>query len=227
MTGARLGALLAGLALLGAGCLLPKPPPLIGVPISRPPSSISLNAGTSTASDKKQPDLPCIAFQHRQGFENWLNAYEKGRDDLAVNLALNAKLPRWPSAKFVENLRKSLQGYVAPGFLCALDEKGRRVAWTLDTTDPATGECRELFYVSINDRGTISEVKARGRSADCAKLCKPRLQSPQTFLWQCDVRQTDKKTTWAEVYMDRETGAVRVGDCWQDALGIPAGCTAP
>ncbi len=218
--------LIAGLILVGAGCSLPKPPPVVAIPGQR---AVTLDLDT-----QKQPDLPCISFRTRQGFEQWMTAYEKGDDDTAVNLALNAKLPKRPPEKLVNDLRMSLKQGDYPEYLCVLDEKGEHVAWTMDATGASLTECRELFYVSIKGKGTISEIKTKVRPASCARLCKPKIQSPDAFKWQCDVR-TDPSTslgessrvTWVEAYMDRKTGETRLGDCWKDDLGILTGCTAP
>ncbi|OGL73442.1 hypothetical protein A3E39_04580 [Candidatus Uhrbacteria bacterium RIFCSPHIGHO2_12_FULL_60_25] len=211
--------LVAVLILVGAGCSLPKPPPVTAVPGQR--------AVTLDLDKQKQPDLPCISFRHRQGFEQWLDAYEKGGDDLAVNLALNAKLPKTPPLKLVQDLRMSLNKGDFPEYLCALDDAGDNVAWTADATGAALTECVTRTYVSVGGKGVISEIKTKGRPASCAQLCKPRVQSPETFLWQCDARTEGERVTWVEAYMDRKTGETRLGDCWKDDLGMLAGCTAP
>lgn len=216
----KIAGLLASLILLGAGCALPKPPPLNSASTGQRQVSLNLDR-------QKQPDLPCISFRHRQGFEQWLNAYEKGGDDTALNLAINAKLPKRPNDKLVGDLRASLKDNAFPRFLCALDDKGEKIAWTLDAPSASLTECRALFYVSIKGRGTISEITAKDRTQDCKELCKPKIQSPQTFKWQCDVRETDKKTTWTEALMDRATGQVLINQCWKDDLGVLLGCTAP
>ncbi|HWQ99609.1 MAG TPA: hypothetical protein VN397_02040 [Candidatus Methylomirabilis sp.] len=219
--------LAVGLILVGAGCSLPKPPPVTAVPGQR--------AVTVDLDKQRQPDMPCISFRHRQGFEQWLNAYEKGDDDLAVNLAINAKLPKKPPSKLIQDLRMSLNKGDFPEYLCALDDAGDSVAWVADATGASLTECVTRTYVSVGGKGVISEIKtlrlrsgqAPGRPASCTQLCKPRVQSPETFLWQCDFRTEDKRVTWVEAYMDRKTGETRLGDCWKDDLGMLMGCTAP
>ena len=197
------------LILLGVGCekvALP-PAPMLESPAIVAPST--------------QP--PCLAFSETDGFARWVDAYALGEDETARSLARQVGLPEQANKKLIEDLRNSLTGSAKPSFLCALDDRGRRVAWVTENWI-GEGQCRDTFYVSIDGEGTVSDFTADGRTESCDRLCAPKRQDADLLVWQCDLQEDGDKKAWTQLHMSRASGRVDIVKCQKDALGMPVGC---
>jgi hypothetical protein len=172
---------------------------------------------------KDESAPPCLTFKDRDGFAAWLDAYERGTD-AAVKLAENINLPARAEMKLVNDMRQSLNTGLNPAFICALTQDGKNVVWTMEATEDGKTECRDMFYVSIDGTGTVSDLTSTGRTTDCAQLCKPKRQEQNLLMWQCDLREKDGKKKWSQMHMDRATGKTELSDCQKDGLGMPVGC---
>lgn len=200
----------AVLALAGAGCV---------------PSFQKTDAPRfSLPEEKPAPEaLPCLTFEHREGFAAWLDAYEAGTED-AVSLAQRARLPEHADKKLINDMRMSLNTGALPSFVCSLSADGTDAAWVMEPTAPEGTECRDMFYVSVGGLGTTSDLSSTGRTTDCRKLCKPKRWEPDLLVWQCDMREKDGKKEWSQMHMNRKDGKIEIIKCQKDSLGIPAGC---
>lgn len=202
--------LLAALTLLGAGCLSQAP--------SGPGSAL-----VPPTEEKSAVKIPCLAFEHREGFAAWLDAYEANQAD-AVHLAAQAQLPEKADQKLIADMRASLNNGATPSFLCALDEEGKDITWVMEPPETSGKDCRDLFYVSVNGLGTVNDLTSNGRGTDCHQLCKPKRIEPDLLVWQCDIREADDKKTWSQMHMNRKTGEAEIVQCQKDKLGMPNGC---
>lgn len=205
-------ALFAALLLVGAGCMpSSEPAPRFSLPTETPAPEDSISA------------LPCLAFEHREGFAAWLDAYEGGKED-AVKLAQQARLPEQADKKLIGDMRASLNTGATPSFVCALNQEGRDVTWVMEPMGPEGSDCRDMFYISVNGVGTVSDLTSNQRSTDCRQLCKPKRQEAGLLVWQCDVREKDGKKEWSQMHMDRKAGKIEIVKCKKDELGMPSGC---
>lgn len=201
--------LVLSLLLLGGGCLGNK----TLTPANIPPKIV----------EKDETAPPCLVFKDADGFGKWLDAYEQ-RTDAAVKLAQNINLPERADTKLLNDMRQSLNGGFLPAFVCALTTDGKNVVWTTEPPEDGQAECRDIFYVSLDGVGTVSDLVSTGRTTDCTQLCKPKRQDPNTLIWQCDLREKDGRKAWSQMNMDRATGKTEIGKCQKDELGMPVGC---
>ena len=215
----RITPVIVALVLLGSGCWIPASNTLgLAVPKQNIPVS-------------GEPALPCLAFEHRDGFAAWVDAYDAGTTD-AVNLAAQIKLPKEADKKFISDVRASFTAPpgATPSFVCTLSDDGKSVVWVMEPVD-ADGnpvgdstECHDNFYVSVNGLGTTSVMTAQGRTSDCRHLCKPKRWDPDLLVWQCDLREQNGKKEWSQMHMNRNAGSVEIMKCQKDELGMPGGC---
>lgn len=203
------------LPLIGTGCLIRQRG---NTPEAKPvETSIKMNGGNDHAS-------LCLNFQDRDGFMRWLDAYE-AEDTNALLLARNVKLPDVADAKLISNIRDSLTNeHLILRFLCVLDDAANIVTWMVDDMNPSNTSCKAVQYMSIYGVGTIADLNADGRTDQCEELCKPKIQTPEMLVWQCDLRE-GPETTWTELHQERLNGRTLPFGCKEDAKGVTEGCT--
>jgi hypothetical protein len=198
--------------LIGAGC---NP--------TGPGSLASLNIPKQNVPKNGEAAVPCLSFSHREGFSAWIDQYEQGTD-AALALANQIHLPKKTDERFIANVRASLKEGASPSFVCTISNDGKDVAWIMEPEVKDGETCRDVFYVSINGKGTTSEITSSGRTTDCHQLCKPKHWEQDILVWQCDLREQDGRKDWSQMNMDKKTGGVEIIKCQKDALGMPVGC---
>jgi hypothetical protein len=201
-------------ALMGQGCLLkPEAIPRAETSTEEP----VLQAG-------KHASL-CISFEDRDGFLRWLDAYER-RDMNALLLSRSIRLPDEADPKLTAGLREALSNeHTILRFLCVLDADANIVTWMIDDMNPSNAVCKAVQYTSIYGVGTIADVNADGRSTQCEELCRPKIQTDDMLVWQCDVRE-GPVTTWSELHQERSNGRTLPFGCREDEKGVVTkGCT--
>lgn len=202
--------ILAALLTLGAGC-------------TTVPSAQNITPTSTRVTINMNYSPLCISFKDRQGFENWVKAYEAG-DPNGIMLARNLYFPDQAEPLFLQQLRDSMTTGTTPTFLCSLDERATIRTWMVEDDEPANGACRAVNTLRILGDLRVADVTTDGRDWDCKGICEPKYQNRDALVWQCDVRTTNDGATWTELHMSRLNGETRTYGCKEDRDGVTPGC---
>ncbi len=212
------GFLLLLMATLSAGCQ--QTPLRENAPtVSQTPLLVPVEEAAE-APDEPVPQtkmaMPCLQFKNRDGLLKWLDAYQGGEEEKALNMAKNIHLPDKPELQFINAVRMSQVDGALQTSLCNIQKSLGVYTWAVEFADTTTVYAyRNPDYkqIAVAMPAITKTEQAYTSTTDLTQLnfplCLPKTITPSELIWFCGTPYEN----WKEVHVNRKMGNMKQISC--------------
>jgi hypothetical protein len=227
------------IVLVGAGCEAtnntpetPKNAPVLSSSTALVPAETAISAPAEELSDGKAA-LPCYQFKFREGFQKWIESYEKGDSD-TTERAGALGFPEDPEGDFIKALKDSNSEGSLQTSVCAIHKALGIYSWAVEfptetkvyTYRKPNHEVVTVRMTALNDIGeaytTTTNLGQMG-----LPTCLPKTITLSELIWFCG----SPYENWKQVHVSRRLGNMVQILCEIERDGekvpVSAGCLVP
>ncbi len=205
---AKISLFLMVLIILGAGCTDQVLGPAAVISQTQPivPAETAAQAPDEPIA-KTAMAMPCLRFKNRDGFLNWTNNYQQGREPMAKDMAMNIGLAENADQGLTEYLTSSVPENSEFVGLCVIHKQLKLATWGVKSAQATD------IYTYYN--GHVTNIQLDSPTKDQPAECLPSTITDSEMIWKCN----PVNDIWRQIHVNRKSGEMKAIECSQKNPG--------